>query len=327
MVARKVGRRFRPARPPFRRWTVPGRWGHRLSDLTRNVAGVPEGDTIHRLAVRLGAVLTDQDLVRMELARSSRTGIRPPPTGTRIESVDAQGKHLLIRFANGVTLRTHLRMNGRWLVCPAGRPWPRPRHRMRAVVAVEGWEAVCFDAPVVELERRPATDHLGPDLADPEPDLAACLVRLATLIDRDTAVAEVLLDQRVACGVGNVYKSEVCYACGLDPRTPVGGLDQVARTDLLATAARLLRANLGPGPRTTVTGLGAAPSGPPTGALAVYGRAGRSCRRCGTRIQVARTGPYARSTYWCPTCQPPFHPASPTRPSGQPTGDDPGGRP
>ncbi len=287
---------------------------------------VPEGDTIHRLAERLGAVLAGQDLVRMELARSSRRGIRPPPPGTPIESVDAQGKHLLIRFANGVTLRTHLRMNGRWLICPAGQPWPRPRHRMRAMVAVEGWEAVCFDAPVVELERRPATDHLGPDLAGPAPDLAACLARLDALIDLDTAVAEVLLDQRVACGVGNVYKSEVCFACGIDPATPVGALDRACRTELWTTAARLLGANLGPGPRTTVNRRGSAVvpgAGPRNGAMAVYGRAGRPCRRCGTPIRVARTGPHARSTYWCPTCQPASPPASPS----QPAGADPASRP
>jgi endonuclease VIII len=302
---------------------------------------VPEGDTIHRLAEHLGAVLTGQDVVRMELARSSRTGIRPPPPGTRVEAVEAQGKHLLIRFGNGVTLRTHLQMNGRWLVCAAGRPWPRPRHRMRAVVGVEGWEAVCFDAPVVELERRPATGHLGPDLAGPDPDVATCLTRLATLIAPDTAVAEALLDQRVACGVGNVYRSEVCFACGLDPRTPVGALDQPARADLLGTAARLLGANLGPGPRTTVARSGAGlagPNAPRTGALAVYGRAGQACRRCGSRIQMARLGPHARTTYWCPTCQPatpptsptPFPATSPAEPAGspgQPAGDDAAGRP
>ncbi len=267
---------------------------------------VPEGDTIHRLADRLGAVLAGQDLVRMELARSSRTGIGPPPPGTRVESVEAQGKHLLIRFANGVTLRSHLRMNGRWLVCPAGQRWDRPRHRMRAVVAVDGWEAVCFDAPVVELERHPATHHLGPDLAGPDPDLAVCVTRLATLAEPDTTVAEALLDQRVACGVGNVFQSEVCFVCGVDPRTPVGAIDRDTRADLLATAHRLLRANLGTGPRTTVDAPRPGPTGSRrTGALAVYGRAGRPCRSCGTRIQVARTGRHARVTYWCPTCQPP----------------------
>ncbi len=277
---------------------------------------------MHRLAAELGRVLAGQELVRLELARGSRTGLRPPPPGTRIDAVEARGKHLLIRFDNGVTLRSHLRMNGRWFVCPAGRPWPRPRHRMRAVVTVDGWEAVCFDAPVAELERRPAVDHLGPDLAGADPDLATCVARLATVVDPAAPVAEALLDQRVACGVGNVYVSEVCFACGLDPRTPLAAVDDGLRTDLLATAARLLRTNLADGPRTTVAVRGASPvesARGRTGALAVYGRAGRPCRRCGSRILTTRVGTHARATYWCPTCQaaPPAEPAGGAR-AGRP---------
>jgi endonuclease VIII len=106
----------------------------------------------------------------------------------------------------------------------------------------------------------------------------------------------VLLDQRVCCGVGNVFKSEVCHALGLHPLAPIGRLDTAARRRMVATAARLLQANLGSGPRTTVPG---AP-----GRLAVYGRARRPCRRCGTPVVVARTGRHNRSTYWCPHCQP-----------------------
>jgi len=235
--------------------------------------------------------------VRVELARPSRSGLRPPGPGTMVEAVEAQGKHLLIRFEGGIVLRTHLRMNGSWRLYRPGERWHRPRHRMRALVSVAGRDAVCFDAPVVELERRPATGHLGPDLTGPDPDLERCVVRLGTLVDPATPVADALLDQRIACGVGNVFKSEVCFACGVDPVTPVGALDPATRAALVATAARLLRANLGPGPRTTVRG------GP--GALAVYGRAGRPCRRCGARIRVQRLGVHARATFWCPTCQPP----------------------
>jgi endonuclease VIII len=262
---------------------------------------VPEGDSIHQLAARLRPVLAAQPLVRVELARPSRSGLRPPGPGTLVEAVEAQGKHLLIRFEGGIVLRTHLRMNGSWQLYRPGERWHRPRHRMRALVSVAGHDAVCFDAPVVELERRPATGHLGPDLAGPDPDLERCVERLGTLVDPATPVADALLDQRIACGVGNVFKSEVCFACGVDPATAVGALDPAVRAALVATAARLLRANLGPGPRTTVRG------GP--GALAVYGRAGRPCRRCGTRIRVQRLGVHARATFWCPTCQPP--PAEP----------------
>ncbi len=257
---------------------------------------MPEGDSIFRLAAQLAPALEGQPLVRCELARSSRLGLRPPRPGTVVEAVEAQGKHLLIRFDGGLVLRSHLGLHGGWRLLRSGQRWPRPRHRMRAVVEVEGWEAVCFDAPTVELERRPATTHLGPDLCDPDVDLDRVLARLASVGELDRGVAEALLDQRVAAGVGNIYKSETCFACGLDPRTPVEALGDEERRAVWATAARLLRANLGPGLRTTASG--------PPGSLAVYGRAGQPCRRCGTRVQVARTGPHARATYWCPTCQP-----------------------
>jgi endonuclease-8 len=167
---------------------------------------------------------------------------------------------------------------------------------MRAVVEVAGVEAVCFDAPVAVLERAPAVAHLGPDLCRPDADLDECLARMTSLADPDTIVADVLLDQRIACGVGNVFKSEVCFVCGIDPSTPIRSVAEPDRRRLVATAAAQLQANLGSGPRTTTTG--------PPGSLAVYGRAHRPCRRCGTAIRVARTGEHARTTYWCPTCQP-----------------------
>jgi endonuclease VIII len=113
------------------------------------------------------------------------------------------------------------------------------------------------------------------------------------LVDPTTEVAVALLDQRVAAGVGNVYKSEVCFACGVDPRTPVGAIDDPIRHALFDTASRQLRANLDGPRRTTVPG-----------GLAVYGRAGMRCRRCGDRIRPIRQGPTPRNTFFCPTCQP-----------------------
>ncbi len=206
------------------------------------------------------------------------------------------GKHLLIAFAGGIVLRTHLRMSGSWHLYRTGERWQKPAHLVRALVEVDGWVAVCFSAPVVELERSPPVGHLGPDLCRPDADVDECVARMATLADPATELADVLLDQRIACGVGNVYKSEVCWACRVPPRTPIGLVDEPTRRALIDVATRQLRANLTGGPRQTVSG---AP-----GTLAVYGRAGQPCRRCGTPIRVARTGPHARSTYWCPTCQP-----------------------
>jgi endonuclease-8 len=136
---------------------------------------------------------------------------------------------------------------------------------------------------------------LGPDLCRPDVDIDEAVRRLGA-IDPATEIAVALLDQRVAAGVGNVYKSEVCFACALDPRTPVGALDEPTRHRLFETASSQLRSNLD-GPRRTTF-----PGGAP-GALAVYGRAGRSCRRCGDRVRRIRQGPTPRSTYYCPTCQ------------------------
>ncbi|HYH48558.1 MAG TPA: hypothetical protein VEG38_03320, partial [Acidimicrobiia bacterium] len=156
--------------------------------------------------------------------------------------------------------------------------------------------AVCFSAPIVELVEEPASHPrlaaLGPDLCRPDADLAEALARLDRL-PAATEIGTALLDQRVACGVGNVYKSEVLFACGVQPFASVGTLATEVRHRLLETAARLLQANLDAGGRTTVEG-----------GLAVYGRGGRPCRRCGTPVQSRRQGDTARVTFWCPVCQP-----------------------
>jgi endonuclease-8 len=166
------------------------------------------------------------------------------------------------------------------------------------VIEVEGAVAVCFSAPVVEMVDSAAheREHLGPDLCGEDPDLDEALRRIDRLVAPETSVAEVLLDQRVAAGVGNVYKSEALFACGVDPFTPDGGLDPGTRRSLLETASRMLRANLGGWRRDTTGG----------GGLAVYGRTGRPCHRCRTPILSRRHGTQARTTYWCPTCQAPL---------------------
>lgn len=268
---------------------------------------MPEGDTIHRVAARLRPALVGRPLVRFEAPRAVVAAGRRPSPGTLVTGVDAVGKHLLVRFDGGAILRTHLRMTGSWHLYRTGERWRKPAHLLRALVEVPGWQAACFAAPVVVLEHEaaggPGIAHLGPDLARPDTtaaDVDECLTRLARLADPDQSVADALLDQRIACGVGNVFKSEVLWACRLDPATPVGRLDEPTRRRLLEVAAAQLRANAArPGPRTTH------PAG-----LAVYGRRGRPCRRCGTPIRSARLGAQARTTYWCPTCQPAL-PAAP----------------
>jgi len=250
---------------------------------------VPEGDTLHRTANRLRPALAGQPLVRLTLHHATGGG-RRPQVGERIEAVEAVGKHLLIRFECGATLRTHMRMSGSWHLYRSGEQWRKPRPLARAVVEVDGWTAVCFSAPVVELTRTPMADleHLGPDLTRDDLDdaaLDAAVRRMDTCVDPRTEIGEALLDQRVACGVGNAYKSETLFACRVDPFTPVAQIDESTARNLLATASKLLRAGAQDDP-------------------AVYGREGQSCRRCSSVIRRRRQGEHARSTYWCPSCQP-----------------------
>ncbi len=256
---------------------------------------MPEGDTIHRVANRLRPALAGQALERFEAPRA--VGPRPG-AGVEVTAVDAVGKNLLIRFSDGVTLHTHLRMTGTWHLYRTGQRWRLPAHLARAVVGVPGWEAVCFKAPVVKLFREGAPtgplDHLGPDLCLPDPDLDEVLRRLAARADEEAEIAPALLDQQVAAGIGNVFKSEVLWACGVNPFALVSDLDEETRRRLVATAAKQLRANVArPGERTTVPG-----------GLAVYGRERQPCRRCGTPVRMARQGHDPRVTYWCPSCQP-----------------------
>ena len=257
---------------------------------------MPEGDTITRAAGNLHTVLAGRRLVRFEAPRLVG---RPPRIGTTVDAVEARGKHLLVHFSDGRALHTHLRMTGSWHLYRVGEPWRRPHSRARVVLEVEdGTIAVCFSAPTVELVdpertwRHTAIGALGPDLCRADADLDEADRRLARL-DPTTEVGVALLDQRVAAGIGNVYKSEVCFACRVDPGRPLADLDDATRRALIRTAGMLLRANLDTARRTTVPG-----------GLAVYGRAGTACRRCGTTIRRWRQGDQSRSTYWCPACQP-----------------------
>jgi endonuclease VIII len=261
---------------------------------------MPEGDTIHRTARNLATALAGRPVVRFETPR--QPGLAPPP-GTRVETVEARGKHLLVRFADGLVLHTHLQMHGSWHLYRAGQPWRRSPRQARVVLEVAGGAvAVCFNAPVVEVVSERALHatgigHLGPDLCAPDVDLDEVVRRLDRL-DAATEIGVALLDQRIAAGIGNVYKSEVCFRHGLDPFTPVGAVDAERRRALYGTAARLLRANLTTPRRVTVDDA-------PAGTLSVYGRTGRACRECGTAVRARRQGEHARITFWCPTCQPP----------------------
>jgi endonuclease VIII len=253
---------------------------------------MPEGDSIHRAADRL-APIVGHELARLEVRKLA--GVRPR-LGETIDAVWANGKHLLIEFSGGLTLDTHLGMTGRWALHPGGARPAGPAHLVRVVIGTHDWDAICFSAPTIRTfptgtDRSPIA-HLGPDLAAPDADLDECLRRWRELAVAEELVADVLLDQRIANGVGNVYLSEVCWRVAVAPHAVASSLDDATRRDLIAAAHTLLRANLGSGRRRTVPG-----------GYAVYERRGRACRRCGSPITSARVGRWQRTAYWCPHCQ------------------------
>lgn len=215
--------------------------------------------------------------------------------GRRVESVEAFGKHLLIRLHDGSTLHTHLRMTGSWHVYSKGEKWRRPEHQARLVMACGERLAVCFNAPVVELlapggeGAHPSLSRLGPDvLADPLD--AEDIRQRARARDPDSAVGELLLDQAVAAGIGNIWRCEALFLESLNPWTPMAALDDDRLDGLFATVARLMHASAGIGGRPDPRW--------------VYRRSGRPCRRCATSVSSRSQGEQARVAYWCPTCQP-----------------------
>jgi endonuclease-8 len=271
---------------------------------------VPEGDTLHRTAAGLRPYLVGRPV---SAVRAQGPGAVPQVgrvVGATITAVEALGKNLLLRFDNGLELRTHLRMNGSWHRYRPGERWRRPPARARLVLEVPGAVAVCFDAPVVELfEQRaeslhPSLGRLGPDLLGPGFDADEAVRRLRDPARAAMSIAEALLDQRALAGIGNVYKNEILFIERVSPFVTVAALDDSTLARLIVTARRLMLANVAPrrGPERTTTDGARSAAGEP---LWVYGRQGRPCRRCGTAIRVTRQGTdLPRSTYWCPRCQP-----------------------
>jgi endonuclease-8 len=273
---------------------------------------MPEGDTIFRAARTLHRALAGKAVVAFEtvLPALSRVHDDAPITGRTIDTVRAVGKHLLIELSGRLVLRTHMRMNGSWHIYRRGERWRRPRRDMRIVIATEDFEAVAFTVPEAEFLREDALARhkdlrqLGPDLLSPSFDPEEALVRMRAR--RESAIADVLLNQRVVAGVGNVYKSEVLFICGVDPFAPVASLSDDALRQILETSRRLLTVNVrdGVAPMTTYTGYRRTTRrDDPKERLWVYGRGRRPCRRCGAAISVKKTGLDARLTYWCSNCQ------------------------
>lgn len=290
---------------------------------------MPEGDTIFRAARTLHRALAGRTVTRFEsvFPSLSRIDVDAPLRGRSIERVEARGKHLLIWFSGALVLRTHMRMRGSWHIYRPHERWRRPHHSMRIVLETADIHAVAFDVPVAEfatpdaLERTPPLRALGPDpLTDSfTPEEAARRITARG----DVEIGDVLVDQTAIAGIGNVYKSEVLFAGRVNPFVKVRELhsDDVAR--LVAAAMRFMRANVAesaPAAIETYRGLrrttlrqaqgrpghrrGTIGRYDPGARLWVYGRAGKPCRVCGGPISRRRQGPHARSTYWCPRCQP-----------------------
>jgi endonuclease-8 len=266
---------------------------------------MPEGQVSHRNAIRFTRAMAGRPLVRV-LAPEPRLGPQRIPerlAGDRIEVVEAAGKHHLFRFASGRTLHSHLVMSGVWRLVPATRPIP-PGGLWLALSTPE-WTAAQYRGPLMRLlepgERPAGVGALGPDLLGEGVDPAAAAADRLRRVDPGRQVGDALMDQRVVAGIGNVYKSETCFLCGIDPWRAVGSLSPEEAATLGATAARLLGEGVRDGGpiRTYRPPLGA----PPRERTWVYGRRGRPCRRCGTPVRSRGQGDANRTTYWCPTCQ------------------------
>ena len=271
---------------------------------------MPEGDAIFRTARTLHRALAGRTVARFESVLPALTRVHEdaPITGRTIERVEAAGKHVLMRFTGDLVLRTHMRMNGSWHIYRPGERWQRPRRDMRVLVATEAFEAVAFNVPVAEwLDARGEARQrdlraMGPDLLGVTFDEDEAVRRARE--HGDDAIADVLLNQRVAAGIGNVYKSEVLFLCRIDPFLAAREVTDASLRAVLQTARRLLRANVTVlGGITTYLGFQRGRGGGAEHRRYVYGRARKPCRSCGTPIRVRAQGPHARLTYWCPTCQ------------------------
>jgi endonuclease-8 len=254
---------------------------------------VPEGDTLVRTAAGLRPYLIGREVTA---ARARQPGPQAERlVGATVTAIQTQGKNLLVRFSNGLEVRTHLKLYGSWHRYRPGERWRMPESRARLVLEVPGSVAVCFDAPTVQLfEQRteslhPALAPLGPDLLSPTFDAEEALRRLRDPSRASLTIGEALLDQRALAGIGTIWRAETLWTERMSPFVTVGELDDAALQRLIATARRLLTASVR--------------NGTP-GPMGAYRRTGRPCPRCGTVIRSRVYGRnLARRVYWCPRCQ------------------------
>jgi endonuclease-8 len=274
---------------------------------------VPEGDTVWLAAQRMHRALAGATLRRGELRVPQLATV--DLAGATVREVVPRGKHLLIRLADERTLRTHFRMDGSWHIYRPGTKWHGgPAFAVRAVLATDEWECVGYRlhdvAIVATADEASLVGHLGPDILGPDWDLAEAVRRLRGHPDEQIGVA--LIDQRNLAGIGNLYKVESLFLCGVHPWAPVTDVPDLRA--LVERARTLMHANREHPEQST------------TGILRrgedhwVFGRRGRPCRRCGTAILLGEQGPdtQERVTWWCPRCQAARFPIDPRARTGEP---------
>jgi endonuclease-8 len=242
---------------------------------------MPEGDSLARTARRLQALVGERVEVETPHPRAAVKQLAPRLDGRRLEAVEAAGKNLLFRFEDGVVLRSHLRMSGRWQVRDRGSrlvglPW--------LVLRGAEHQAVLWNGPVLELDDR-GIRRLGPDILAKPPDLDAMIANLRH--DPRRAVGDSVLDQRLVAGIGNVWRAEALWRARVSPWRPVGVVSDDELRAVLQAAHELMTASVETGRERRM----------------VYNRAGRGCRRCGTPIEARGQGDDNRIAYWCPRCQ------------------------
>jgi endonuclease VIII len=257
---------------------------------------MPEGDTIHRAAARVRAVLETRvpDEILTPQSRHAPECWPERLAQRAVRSVDTHGKHLFVRFEGNLTLHSHLRMTGAWGIYREGERWQRAARRAWLVLRCQGWEVVEFDGPVLELmsESRTRSDPrlmaLGQDVLGESFDIA-CYLRRLRADDPRRPIGDALLDQHTVAGIGNLWKAETCFAAGIDPWRPLARV----RDDEAVTLLRFAREHMRHSAR----------EGPSVRPRAVYKRAGLPCPRCGSPIHKRGQGDDNRLTFWCPSCQ------------------------
>jgi endonuclease-8 len=279
---------------------------------------MPEGDTIFRAARALNKALAGKVVTGFEttLAPLARVNDDKPIPGRTLERVEARGKWCLIFFSGDLILITHMRMSGSWHLYKTGERWLAPRSAMRIVITCGTVQAVAFSVPVAELhttrslERSENVPKLGVDVlgATYSVDTAVRALRDYRQSHPDAEIANVLLNQRVLAGIGNVYKSEIAFAAGVNPFRKMHTVSDRELERIAEIAHRYMHANIaeskGEGMVTYTGNRRTTRRMDHSARLWVYRRQGQECRRCGAIIEMRRQGTGARSTYWCPSCQP-----------------------